>query len=172
MTQADEDAAWIAHITKPLSDEVNRQLVTIFQSWALLEGSLTAWLIALMSVDDDVGRLIVDRFDTRAKINRIREIYDHLHNANMVKTVKELSSNYEKWVEIRNSIAHKICFGLSDDGTHLMFSTGRYARQQRDKMAFIGIALADLPRCALFAVETAGQIDRALPRPKVPVNGR
>jgi hypothetical protein len=168
MPPPEDDQAWLAQITKPLPDRVNQQIVQIFQAWALLEGALTMWLIALLKVDDDVGRLIVDRIDTRAKISRIREIYDHMHNDNMVKTVKELSSNYEKWVEIRNSIAHKICFGVSDDGTHLMFSTGKYARQQRDKMAMIGIALADLPRCALFAAETAGQIERGLPRARIP----
>jgi hypothetical protein len=163
-----DDQAWLAQISRPLPDHVNRQIVQIFQAWALFEGALTMWLIALLGVDDDIGRLIVDRIDTRAKISRIKEIYDHMKNDGMAKTAKEVSSNYEKWVDIRNAIAHKIYFGVSEDGTHLMFSTGKYARQERDKMAMIGIDLADLPRCAYFAASAAGQIERGLPPAKMP----
>lgn len=163
MPPPDDDAAWLEQITRPLPDHINRDIVLMFQAWALLEAALTMWLIALIDIEDDVGRLIVDRFDTRTKISRIKEIYDHLRNDNMVKTSKEISSQYEKWIDTRNIIAHKVCFGISTDGTHLMFSTGKYVRQKRDEMNMIGIDLNDIARCAKFAGGMAGQIERGLP---------
>ena len=164
----DDEAAWLAQIAAPLTDEVNRDIVMVFRAWTLLEAALTMWLISLMGMEDDVGRLIVDRFDTRAKIARIKEIYDHFKNDDMVRTAKEVSSNYEKWVETRNILAHKVCFGISDDGTHLMFASGKYVRRKRDHMNMLGIALPDLKRCALFAAGMAGDIERGLPSIKVP----
>ncbi|WP_375453656.1 hypothetical protein [uncultured Methylobacterium sp.] len=168
MPPSDDDADWLAQISKPFPDNVNGDIVVMFRAWALMEAALTMWLIALMGVDDDVGRLVVDRFDTRTKISRIREIYDHFQNDDMTKTVKEVSYNYEKWVETRNIVAHKVCFGMSEDGTHLMFATGKYTRRKRDEFTMVGIALPDLRRCAQFAIGMAGDIQRGLPAIKVP----
>lgn len=150
-------------LERDLSPCLYQDMDAVFQAWALLETSLTMWLVVLLNVEDDIGRIIVDRLDTKAKIGRIKEIYQHLGNDHNAKVASTMAVKIEQWVGIRNTLAHKPRQGINLDGTHLYFWTGKYLRGDREKMDLIGIDVADLKRCAGFASRTAAQIIQQMP---------
>lgn len=129
----------------------------------MLETALTIWLLQLMKVDDDVGRIVVDRLDGKTKLMMIRDIYLHFGNEYSAKTAKNLSGQMEKWVDIRNILAHKPRQGFDPETNHMYFWTGKYIRKSRDRMEMIGIDAGDLKRCAAFAAKDARDILSQLP---------
>ena len=136
----------------------------VFQAWALFETALTMWLLALMEIEDDIGRIIIDRLDTRAKLARIKEIYQHLGSEDNAKVASTVVNKLEQWIKIRNTLAHKPRQGINSAGTHLYFWTGKFLPGNREEMDLIGINVADLKKCAGFASRTAAQIMQQVPR--------
>lgn len=116
-----------------LPGEVYGDIDTVFQAWALLETALTMWLLHLMGVEDDVGRIVVERLDAKNKLMRIREIYLHFGNDHSAKAAKNLSGQMEKWVETRNILAHKPRQGFHAETNHMYFWTGKYTKKPGTK---------------------------------------
>jgi hypothetical protein len=77
-------------------------ILLLMRAWPLFEMALTDWLIAVVKMDEEIGRLFIGRMDTRGKISKLREIYQHLGETQQVQLLKNLNKSAEGYTRVRN----------------------------------------------------------------------
>jgi hypothetical protein len=104
-------------------------ILLLMRAWPLFEMALTDWLIAVVKMDEEIGRLFIGRMDTRGKISKLREIYQHLGDTQQVQWLKNLNKSAEGYTRVRNMIVHGVYLGYrprpDTEEYELIYSTHR-----------------------------------------------
>jgi hypothetical protein len=52
-------------------------ILLLVRAWPLYEAALTDWLTTVAGMNSEIGAFFIGRMDTRGKISKLKEIYQH-----------------------------------------------------------------------------------------------
>jgi hypothetical protein len=139
----------------------------LVRAWPLYEAALTDWLIAIAGMKSEIGTFFIGRMDTRGKISKLKEIYQHLGDKSQVESLTHLNKTAKAYTHIRNVIIHTIYIGHrpshdKPDEYELIYSEHRPVKGRPKTVSGLIVRLDDIKRTASFAQRTAQKINDAI----------
>ena len=160
----------ITDLDKSIDEEVREVIGKLIMTWARLDSLLSQWVIVEFGMTLDSGSILLGNMDTRTKLDRLKQLYEHHGDKRSAKAVANLSKLHASHIDIRNTVAHTQCGGRRKSepdilvfapvkpskgmpGTALVEQirlrgiarATEYADQAGDKLAVITNALVSLP---------------------------
>ena len=152
-------------IEASLTDEAKRVMLHLILSWARLDAALTHYLLIVTGVSYDNGSILIGRMDTRAKIEKLKSIYQHHAMEDAASSISNLAILHKRYVNSRNAIAHYHCVGTERaDPKTVVFLTGSISKGIKGSTAGKTFTLEHMAASADFAHRAASMLRGKMPK--------
>ena len=144
-----------------ITKEAKLAVADMVLAWAALDTMISYWVLLLFGMPMDTGSILLGNMDTKTKITRLKQFFQHHGNAKEAALAQRLSKSHEKFVDARNTIAHRRCFGMQkSDPTRLMFSSTKHILGEVGKFEILAIDLSEIRAATKFASDAEKSIFR------------
>jgi hypothetical protein len=142
-------------------------VLLLVRAWPLYEAALTDWLTAVAGMKREIGAFFIGRMDTRGKISKLKEIYQHLGDKRQAQWLTNLNRTAKDYTHIRNVVIHTIYLGHrpspDKEGQYeLIYSEHRPVKGKPSTVSSLIVRLDDIKKAATFAGRAAQKINNAL----------
>lgn len=111
-------------LQREIPDAVKLAIADVVIAWAQLDVGLTQWFGKAFGMRPLEAAIALGRMDNKTKLERLKKLHDARKQPRLASRAKEISSSVEKYVGVRNALAHYACIGVrSDENNTAVFMT-------------------------------------------------
>jgi hypothetical protein len=163
----------LANIDMELSNEARDVILALVMSWGLMETTIGLFFLRAFRLAADDGSILVGPMDTKAKLDKLKTLYQHHGMASAAKSIADLKAAMAHFVEVRNLIAHGMCIGHHRlERGDIVFTVGKFAKGKKGKLLARVIPLAHIENATQFADSVGDVFSKKMTKLKAPRSAR
>lgn len=157
-------------LTFTLDDKARAVMLGVILEWARYDSLVSQWLLYAFGLSPDEGAILLGNMDTRTKLERVKNLYQHHAMDEAVDRIARLQKAHGDLVDVRNAIAHAMCAGhRKSDPEQIIFAPVRPVKGRLGNMLVEMHSVKSMEAAAFFAKGIADQlhpfVEPFLPRP-------
>ncbi len=122
-----------ADLDRTISLAAREAICELILAWADLDTIVSYWTIKAFGMQLDVGSIMLGTMDTKTRLMRLKQLYEHKRNMPFAKNIGKLSKEMATWVDCRNIVCHQKCIGqLTSDNERIVFSQSDALLERKD----------------------------------------
>jgi len=144
------------NLTFLLDDNSRKAILELVLSWGRYDGLISQWVLHAYGLSLDSGSILLGNMDTRSKLDRLKNLYQHHGMKAAVTKIENLQRDHRSYVDIRNLIAHSGCAGQVKSHPWLIaFAPVRTKRGALDAMVIEAVSVSIMHNAERWAREVA-----------------
>jgi hypothetical protein len=127
--------------------------------WARFDSFVSQMVILAFGLSLDNGPILLGNMDTRQKLERLKNLYDHYGMPRAASYAANLKAAHAYWVDVRNTVIHSTLGGtrISAPGV-LVFAPVRISRGVLGHVEVIQLHVNGIKRAAEWAFEAGNTL--------------
>jgi hypothetical protein len=147
------------NLTFLLDDSSRTAILDLVLAWGRYDGLISQWVLHAYGLSLDSGSILLGNMDTRSKLERLKNLYQHHGMKPAVASISKLQKDHLEFVGIRNLIAHSACAGQV--GSHpwlIAFAPVRTAKGQLDTMIVEAVSISVMQNAERWVREVSDSL--------------